>query len=81
MCENTLFQISGMRIVIWKQWKTREKGLWGLRKLGVPEWMAKKSVAFGDHYQAAAKTAGLKHIRKEILLRRGLLSCLDYYLN
>lgn len=29
-----------MRIVIWKQWKTREKRLWGLRKLGTPMWMA-----------------------------------------
>ena len=70
-----------MRIVIWKQWKTREKRLWGLRKLGAPEWMAKKTVAFSDHYQAVAKTTGLHLINKEILLRRGLLSCLDYYLN
>ncbi|MFM1543338.1 group II intron maturase-specific domain-containing protein [Helcococcus ovis] len=32
-----------MRIVIWKQWKKSAKRYWGLRKLGVPEWMAKKS--------------------------------------
>ena len=70
-----------MRIVIWKQWKTRAKRYWGLRKLGAPEWVAKKSVAFHDHYQAVAKTAGLHLISKEILARRGLLSCLDYYLN
>ena len=70
-----------MRIVIWKQWKTSEKMFWGLRKLGAPIWMAKKSVAFGDHYQAVAKTTGLHLISKEILARRGLLSCLDYYLN
>lgn len=70
-----------MRIVIWKQWKTSEKRLWGLRKLGVPFWMAKQSIGFGDHYQAVAKTTGLHHISKEILARRGLLSCLDYYLN
>ena len=70
-----------MRIVIWKQWKTREKRMWGLRKLGVPEWMARQSTSFGNCYQAAAKTMGLHHISKEILARRGLLSCLDYYLS
>jgi hypothetical protein len=69
-----------MRIVIWKQWKTYEKRIWGLRKLGAPEWMAKKSAGFGDHYQAVAKTTGLRLINKEILAKRGLLSCVDYYL-
>ena len=39
-----------MRIVIWKQWKTSKKRMWGLRKLGVPEWMARQSVGFTDHY-------------------------------
>ena len=43
-----------MRIVIWKQWKTSQKRYWELRKLGVPEWMAKQSVGFANHYQAAA---------------------------
>lgn len=70
-----------MRIVIWKQWKTGEKRHWGLRKLGAPEWMARQSAGFGDHYQAVAKTTGLHLINKEILARRGLLSCLDYYLS
>ncbi len=70
-----------MRIVIWKQWKKSPKRYWGLRKLGAPEWMAKQSVGFGDHYQAVAKTTGLHLINKEILARRGLLSCVDYYLN
>lgn len=70
-----------MRIVIWKQWKKGSKRYWGLRKLGAPEWMAKQSVGFGDHYQAVAKTTGLHLISKEILARRGLLSCVDYYLN
>lgn len=69
-----------LRIVIWKQWKTGEKRYWGLRKLGAPEWMAKQSAGFGDHYQAVAKTTGLHKISKEILARRGLVSCLDYYL-
>ena len=70
-----------VRIVIWKQWKTRQKRMWGLRKLGAPEWIARKSVAFGDHYQAVAKTTGLHLISKQILAKRGLVSCLDYYLN
>ena len=68
-----------MRVVIWKQWKKRVKRYWGLRKLGAPEWMAKQSVGFGDHYQAVVKTTGLHLINKEILVRRGLLSCLDYF--
>jgi len=70
-----------MRIVIWKQWKTRQKRYWGLRKLGVPEWMAKQAVGFADHYQAVAKTTGLRKISKEILAKRGLVSCIEYYLN
>ena len=70
-----------MRIVIWKQWKKPSKRQWGLRKLGVPEWMVKQSVGHGDNYQAVAKTTGLCQISKEILKKRGLLSCLDYYLN
>lgn len=70
-----------MRIVIWKQWKTSQKRMWGLKKLGAPEWMAKQSVGFKDHYQAVAKTTGLRLISKEILAERGLVSCLDYYLN
>ena len=70
-----------MRIIIWKQWKTREKRIWGLRKLGTSMWMAKQSAVFGDHYQSVAKTTGLRYISKEILAKRGLQSCLDYYLN
>lgn len=72
---------SRMRIVIWKQWKTSAKRYWRLRKLGAPEWMAKQSVGFANHYQAVAKTTGLHKISKEILAKRGLVSCLDYYLN
>ncbi|MBQ0041510.1 MAG: group II intron reverse transcriptase/maturase [Clostridiales bacterium] len=82
---NTLIRIdkhlrNRMRIVIWKQWKKSTKRYWGLRKLGAPEWMARQSVAFDNHYQAVVKTTGLHLISKEILARRGLLSCVDYYL-
>lgn len=70
-----------MRIIIWKQWKTSQKRYWGLRKLGVPVWMAKQAAGFADHYQAVARTTGLRKISKEILARRGLVSCVEYYLN
>ena len=70
-----------IRIVIWKQWKTSQKRMWGLRKLGAPEWMARQSVGFNNHHQAVAKTTGVRKITKEILAKRGLISCLDYYLN
>ena len=70
-----------LRKVIWKQWKTPQKRVWGLRKLGAPEWMARQSVGFADHYQAVVKTTGLRLINKQILAKRGLVSCLDYYLN
>lgn len=70
-----------MRVVVWKQWKTSQKRYWGLRKLGAPEWMAKQSVGFGDHYQAVVRTTGLHYIKKETFAKRGLVSCLDYYLN
>jgi len=72
---------SRMRVVIWKQWKTSQKRYWGLRKLGAPEWMAKQSVGFADHYQAVVKTTGIHLISKQILAKRGLVSCVDYYLN
>ena len=70
-----------IRIIVWKQWKTREKRLWGLMKLGAPEWMARQSAGFGNHYQAVVRTTGLNKISKENLAKRGLISCLDYYLN
>ena len=83
MMKRNLMRIDGrlrtrMRIIIWKQWKTSKKRFWGLRKLGVPEWCAKQSVGFDNYYQAVAKTVGLRKISKEILAKRGLLSCVDY---
>ena len=84
--KNNLIRIDGhlrtrMRIIIWKQWKTSKRRYWGLRKVGAPEWVAKQSAGFGDHYQAVAKTTGLRKISKEILAKRGLISCVEYYLN
>ena len=85
--KNTLKRIdehlrTRMRIVIWKQWKTSEKRMWGLKKLNVSDEYALQSVGCCNHYQVVARTYGVKFgISKEVLTKRGLLSCLDYYLN
>jgi group II intron reverse transcriptase/maturase len=69
-----------IRIVIWKQWKTAQKRRWGLLKLGCPEWIANKISQWGNHYFFVATKSGISRvITKEILIKRGLLSCLDYY--
>ena len=69
-----------MRVIIWKQWKTPSKRAWGLRKLGVSRDIAKMTSYCGDRYQwVATKTCVKKAISKEVLCRRGLISCLDYY--
>lgn len=70
-----------IRVVIWKQWKKKSKRLWGLLKLGVPKWIANKVSGWGDHYQFVAQKSVLKRaISKPVLAKRGLVSCLDYYL-
>jgi RNA-directed DNA polymerase len=70
-----------IRVIIWKQWKKPSKRLWGLRKLGVPTWIAESESQWGDHYQFVAKKSSLgKAVSKQVLSRKGLVSCLDYYL-
>ena len=70
-----------LRKVIWKQWKTPKKRAWGLRKLGIDNDLAKLTSYCGDRYEwVARKTCVVRAISKEILTRRGLVSCLDYYL-
>ena len=54
-------------VIIWKQWKVASKREWGLLKLGVPKWIAQKSVL-------------KRAISKEILTKQGLVSIYDYYL-
>ncbi len=69
-----------IRVIIWKQWKTGKKKLWGLLKLGVPKWIANKVAQWGNHYQFVATKSVLKNaISKEILTKRGLVSTSDYY--
>lgn len=70
-----------LRKVIWKQWKTPQKRAWGLRKLGVDNDLAKLTSHCGDRYEwVVRKTCVARAISKEILTRRGLVSCLDYYM-
>ena len=70
-----------IRVIIWKQWKVPKKRLWGLLRLGVPEWIAHKVANWGNHYQFVAQKSVLKRaISKEILTKRGLVSIYDYYL-
>lgn len=69
-----------LRVIIWKQWKTPSKRAWGLRKLGIPEGLAKRTSYAGNRYQwVVTKTCVVRAISKEILTRKGLVSCLDYY--
>lgn len=69
-----------LRVIIWKQWKTPSKRAWGLRKLGMPEELAKRTSYVGNRYQwVVIKTCVVRAISKEILSRKGLVSCLDYY--
>ncbi len=70
-----------MRKVIWKQWKTPQKRAWGLRKLGIDNDLAKLTSYCGNRYEwVVRKTCVTRAISKEILARRGLVSCLDYYM-
>jgi len=69
-----------LREVIWKQRKTPQKRAWGLRKLGVDNDLAKLTFYCGNRYEwVVRKTCVARAISKEILTRRGLISCLDYY--
>ncbi len=69
-----------IRVIIWKQWKVPKKRLWGLKKLGVENWIAHKVAYWGDCYQkVATKSIVTRAISKEILTKRGLISISDYY--
>lgn len=69
-----------LRKVIWKQWKTPRKRAWGLRKLGINNDLAKLTSYCGDRYEwVVRRTCVVRAISKDILTRRDLVSCLDYY--
>ncbi len=70
-----------LRKVIWKQWKTPQKRAWGLRRLGIDNELAKRTSYCGNRYEwVVRRTCVVRAISKDILTRRGLVSCLDYYL-
>lgn len=70
-----------LRKVIWKQWKTPNKRAWGLRKLGIDNDLAKLTSYCGNRYEwVVRRTCVARAISKDVLTRRGLVSCLDYYL-
>ena len=70
-----------MIIIIWKQWKTRAKRVWGLRKLGIDTLRAILMARMGDRYMVVAHNPIVKKaISKEKLTKRGLISLSDYYL-
>ena len=70
-----------LRKVIWKQWKTPQKRAWGLRKLGVDFELARLTSYCGDRYEwVVRRTCVSRAISKDVFTRRGLVSCLDYYL-
>lgn len=70
-----------LRVVIWKQWKTPKKRAWGLRQLGIGHDLARLTSYCGDRYQwVVTKTCVVRAISKKSLSRKGLVSCLDYYM-
>ncbi|MDE5791405.1 MAG: group II intron reverse transcriptase/maturase [Muribaculaceae bacterium] len=70
-----------LRKVIWKQWKTPQKRAWGLHKLGIDNDLARLTSYCGNRYEwVVRKTCVSRAISKETLTRRGLVSCLDYYM-
>lgn len=70
-----------LRVIIWKQWKVPVKRQWGLQKLGIKKDQARQTSYMRNRYQwIVTRTCVSKAISKEKLEKRGLVSCLDYYL-
>lgn len=66
--------------IIWKQWKTRAKRVWGLCKLGIGKKQAILMARMGNRYMVVAHNPTIKQaISKEKLTKRGLISLSDYY--
>ncbi len=54
----------------------------GLKKSGIDKNLARQTSYCGDRYQwVVTKTCVVRAISKEKLTKKGLISCLDYYLN
>lgn len=70
-----------IRIIIWKQWKVPSKREYGLKKLGINQDLARQTSYMGNHYQwIVLRTCVSRAISKGKLTQKGLVSCLDYYL-
>lgn len=70
-----------LRAIIWKQWKVPSKRQWGLQKLGIGKDLARLTSYLGNRYQwIATRTCVVRAISKRILAKKGLISCLDYYI-
>jgi RNA-directed DNA polymerase len=70
-----------IRMVIWKQWKVPKRRAWGLGELGMDKDTSKRTAYWGDRYMyVATKSCLVKAVSKEILKKRNMISCLDYYL-
>lgn len=71
-----------LRMIIWKMWKVPTKRQWGLQKLGINIDLARLTSYCGDRYYfVATKTCVVRAISKDILVQRGLVSPLDYYIH
>lgn len=69
-----------LRVIVWKQWKVPAKREWGLKKLGVDKDLARLTSYCGNrYYWVATRTCVVRAISKQILEKKGLVSCLDYY--
>lgn len=69
-----------MIVIIWKQWKVPSKREWGLKKLGVKDWIAHETSYIKGYLVPAHNPWVKKAISKEKLTKRGLVSPMDYYL-
>ncbi len=72
-------QMSQLRAIIWKQWKVPSKREWGLEKLGIKKWQA-HTLSYCKGYWSISRLPQIKKaISKKRLIRRWLVSPLDYY--
>jgi group II intron reverse transcriptase/maturase len=68
-----------IRMCIWKQWKTPKRRRWGMRKLGLPDWLAYKQSYSRKGCMANAQGTLRPIITKAVLQKKGLLSLADHY--
>ena len=72
--------IRQLRAIIWKQWKVPSRRQWGLEQLGIRKWQARAT----SYCKGIWGTANLPQVKRAItkkrLIKRGLVSPLDYYL-